>query len=144
MAHTFAVCNSCGAVNRLAAEKALAQQAHCGQCKSDLPIKHGISDLGLDELDKLVRASDIPVVVDLWASWCGPCVAFAPVFSKVAAEKVGQFVFCKLNTEQHPEASGVLGIRGIPTLLAFRAGDEIKRQSGAMPEAMFKQWLATL
>ena len=142
--HTFSACSSCGSVNRIDAIKALSSTPSCGQCKKPLAMHKGIVDIGLDELDKLAKVSDIPIVVDLWASWCGPCVAFAPVFEKVAQEKAGDFVFAKINTEKHAEVTGVLGVRGIPTLIAFNRGDEVKRQSGAMPEAMFKAWLQGL
>lgn len=144
MKHSFIVCNACHSVNRVDAEKILSLQPKCGQCGQLIVSKAGISEIGLDDLHHLSLAADIPVVVDLWASWCGPCVAFAPVFEKVARQKAGEFVFAKINTEKHAEASGVLGVRGIPTLIAFKKGDEIKRQSGAMPEAMFVQWLQGL
>ncbi len=142
--HTFSACASCGSVNRIDAVKALSNAPLCGQCKTALPMHKGISDIGLDALDKLAHASDLPIIVDLWASWCGPCLAFAPVFEKVAQEKAGEFVFVKINTEKHAEVTGVLGVRGIPTLIAFNRGDEVKRQAGAMPEAVFKSWLQSI
>ena len=103
--------------------------------------KAGVSDVDLNGLDAIVKAADIPVLVDMWAPWCGPCVGFAPTYQKVAQDLGMQFVFLKINTEQYPDASHILGVRGIPTLIMFKDGDEVKRQAGAMPEGMLRSWL---
>ena len=138
---TYGVCRSCGAVNRIDAEKSLKNTPHCGHCKAELTLKNGVNELNLKQLNQLIKSSDIPVIVDLWAPWCGPCVSFAPTFQKVAIESIGRYVFTKVDTEKFPDASSSLGVRGIPTIVAFKNGKEVKRQSGAMPEQMFKQWL---
>ena len=141
---TYSICRSCGKTNRVDALKSFESQARCGHCKSDLILKNGMNEVNLSQLRQLISAADIPVVVDLWAPWCGPCVSFAPTFQKLAKEQAGQFVFAKVNTEQHPDASQFLGVRGIPTLVAFQSGQEVKRQAGAMPEAMFREWLRSI
>jgi thioredoxin 2 len=92
----------------------------------------------------LVAKATIPVVVDFWAPWCAPCLRFAPTFSEVAGELGGKFVFAKLNTESYPDASAEFGIRGIPTMIAFRGGAEAKRVSGAMAMGQFVSWLGTI
>lgn len=141
---TYSVCSSCGKVNRVDALKSFESKPHCGFCKSELILKDGINDVSLSQLRQLISSSDIPVVVDLWASWCGPCVAFAPVFERTAKSEAGKVVFAKLDTEKHPDATQALGVRGIPTIIAFKSGQEAKRQTGAMPEVMFKEWLTTI
>ena len=142
MSKTFSVCKTCGAVNRFEFSKALSSQPHCGKCKGELAFHDGYSEVDLNGLNALVNASDLPVVVDLWAPWCGPCLGFAPVFQKIAKDRGGDMVFLKINTEQFPDASNILGVRGIPTVLMFKNGEEAKRQAGAMPEPMFRQWLS--
>ncbi len=141
MSKTLSTCINCRAVNRFTFQKALETQPKCGQCSGPLRFEHGISNMDLHDLNSIIRASHIPVVVDLWAPWCGPCVNFAPVYQKVALELGQSYIFLKVNTEQYPDASNILGVRGIPTLIMFSGGDEIKRQAGAMPETMFRQWL---
>nr|MBP7189613.1 thioredoxin TrxC [Thiopseudomonas sp.] len=84
---------------------------------------------------------DIPLLVDVWASWCGPCRQFAPTFSQAAEQLSGQCRFGKLDSEAHPALSGELGIRSIPSLLLFRNGQEIARQSGALPLTQLLSWL---
>ena len=141
MSKTYSVCSHCLAVNRFDRESAYESTPKCGQCKNELTYENGVSNVDLQGLNALINASELPVLVDLWAPWCGPCVGFAPVYQKVAEELGDKFVFLKINTERHPDASNILGVRGIPTLVLFNNGDEIKRQSGAMPEPMFRQWL---
>ena len=141
MSKTFSTCSQCNAINRFDFSKALTSEPQCGQCKSKLNFKNGVSDVDLNGLDEIVNAADIPVVVDMWAPWCGPCIGFAPVYQKLAQELGEDFVFLKINTEQYPDAGNILGVRGIPTLIMFKGGNEIKRQAGAMPEGMLRQWL---
>ncbi len=140
MDRTFVACLKCHAVNRVPLGK-VDQKPLCGQCKSQLPIHGALVQQNPSALKALIQAADRPVVVDFWAPWCGPCLAFAPTFEKVAMQKITSFVFAKIDTEQFPEASQTYGVRGIPTLVVFDNGKEIQRISGALPMAQFSQWL---
>ena len=92
-------------------------------------------------MQKAARHDDLPLVVDFWAPWCGPCRSMAPEFSKAAQALDGKARLVKLNTEEHPRAGQVYGIRGIPTMAGFKGGREMARQSGAMPAASIVAWV---
>jgi thioredoxin 2 len=139
--NTIVVCSKCEKMNRVPLDKAEAAKPVCGSCKADLPLHDGVQDVSSSGLSRLVRTSDRPVVVDFWAEWCGPCKAFAPTFKAAARELGGQIIFAKLNTEQHASASQSYQIRGIPTLIIFKNGAEVDRQSGAMPLPTLMEYL---
>ncbi|MES3037106.1 MAG: thioredoxin TrxC [Bdellovibrionota bacterium] len=138
---TFASCPSCYKVNKILLNKTKNSHAVCGHCKSEIPLKDGIGSVKVKQLQALISSSPIPVVVDFWAPWCGPCRSFAPTFEKVASEKMGKAVFVKVNTEEETSASGTFGVRGIPTLAVFKKGSELARESGALPYESFKPWV---
>jgi len=140
--NTLVVCSHCEKINRVPLDKVAAAHPVCGGCKAKLPLHDGVQDVSGAGLVKLIRTADQPVVVDFWAEWCGPCKAFAPTFTAAARQLGGQFIFAKLNTEQHGQAAQTYQIRSIPTLIVFKNGAEVDRQSGAMPQAMFMQYLA--
>ena len=140
--NALVVCPKCEKLNRVPLDRALAgARPVCGECKSDLPFHDGVQDLNASTLAKLIRVADRPVVVDFWASWCGPCKAFAPTFQRAARELADRFVFAKLDTEAQPSAAGAHGIRGIPTLIVFSRGAEVDRRSGAIPYPTFVEYL---
>ncbi len=142
--NTLIVCPKCEKLNRVSLEKAASANPVCGNCKAELPLHGGVQAISQMALSKLIRASELPVIVDFWAEWCGPCKAFAPVFSNAAREFGGRIVFTKLDTEKFPQAGNAFQIRGIPTLIVFKNGLEVDRRSGAMPLPMFQEYLSRL
>ncbi|MBI5901074.1 MAG: thioredoxin TrxC [Rhodocyclales bacterium] len=133
------VCPHCHSPNRLPADR-LGDRGSCGKCKSALFSGEPL-ELDATSFDSHVGRSDIPVLVDFWAPWCGPCRAMAPAFAAAARELEPEFRLAKVNTEDQPPLAARFGIRSIPTLVLFRNGREIARQSGAMDAAHLLRWV---
>lgn len=132
------VCASCAAKNRIPEEK-LTQQPSCGQCHQPLlplvPI-----ELNEQNFSHFIRNTELPIFIDLWADWCGPCKMMAPHFAKVAAD-YPQVIFAKINTEASPRLSQAFHVRSIPTLVLMNKTTEVARISGALRSSELKQWL---
>ncbi|WP_370311353.1 thioredoxin domain-containing protein [Sagittula sp.] len=132
-------CFDCGQVNRVPEEK-LGAGPKCGTCGAPLMPGKAI-EVDAATLAKASRVDEVPLVVDFLAPWCGPCRMMGPEFSKAAGQLRSEARLVKLNTEAHPEPSARLGIRGIPTMIAYTAGRETKRQSGAASAAQIVTWV---
>ncbi len=140
MSHTYAPCPHCHALNKIQNSRALEGGAVCGKCQKSLELHGLVSNATTEDFHKLQRISDRPVVVDFWASWCGPCRSYGPEFEKASTSN-DQAVFIKVNTETEQELCAQLGIRGIPCTIVFDKGKEVKRQSGAMDARSLNQWI---
>ena len=132
------VCASCGAKNRVPEEK-LAVHPNCGQCHQPLLTLAPI-ELNEQNFSNFISNTDLPVLIDLWAEWCGPCKMMAPHFATVAKQNP-QVVFAKIDTEANPRLSSAFHVRSIPTLVLMNKSNEIARISGALRATELQQWL---
>lgn len=133
------VCPHCGAVNRVPAER-LGDHPKCGKCGGEVLPAASI-ELSSANFERFLSRDGLPVLVDFWAPWCGPCKMFAPTFAQMAGQYAGQVRFVKLNTEAEQSLAARHNIRSIPTLALFRNGRELDRVSGALPGPQLAAWL---
>jgi thioredoxin 2 len=133
-------CDACQTWNRIDAAKA-ADGPKCGKCGNSIPLDHPIV-LSDDTFTRTVSQTGVPVFVDFYADWCGPCRMMAPAVDALAAEAKGAALIAKLNTDTSPLTAGGFNIRGIPTSIVFQHGKEVARQSGALPLEGLKQLLS--
>ncbi|HEX7952430.1 MAG TPA: thioredoxin TrxC [Burkholderiales bacterium] len=141
LTHHIVPCPHCNAPNRVPVD-GLGSAPKCGKCKQALFDGHPttLTDANFGEI---VGRGTLPVVVDFWAPWCGPCQSMAPHFERAAATLEPQVRLAKLNTEEHPKTSLRLRVRSIPTMILFRNGEEVARQVGAMDARAISGWVKT-
>jgi thioredoxin 2 len=133
-------CSSCGQKNRIPAGRP-HEAARCGACKASLGALDRPLDVTLADFDEVVRQARVPVLVDFWAAWCGPCRVAAPEVAKVAAEMAGRALVLKVNSDEQPELATRYQIRGIPSFLVFRDGELRHQQPGVVDHRRMRQWL---
>ena len=131
-------CPSCGAFNRVGTGTGTPV---CGRCKNPLPTDGKPQDVNAEGLERAVASSPVPVLVDFWAPWCGPCRVAAPLFDEVARRLKGEAVVLKVDTEANPDAGARYQIRAIPTAILFQAGRERERRMGVQPAPALESWL---
>ena len=132
------VCPQCLAKNRVPEEK-LAEQPACGQCHEAL-VPLAPIELNEQNFSQFISHSDLPIFIDLWAEWCGPCKMMAPHFAQVA-KQYPHVIFAKINTEENPRLSSAFNVRSIPTLVLMNKTNELARISGALRSSELQQWL---
>ena len=133
------VCTHCHAVNRIPSAR-IEENPSCGKCHQSL-FNNGATDLNAAGFQKQINRSDIPVVVDFWAPWCGPCKMMGPAFQEATKKLEPRFRLIKVNTENEQAIAAQYNIRSIPTLAIFKNGKEIRRQPGAMGTADIIRWV---
>lgn len=139
MSDTHIVCPSCGGINRIP-DGRNPSDANCGSCHKALFTGKPVN-LTDANFHRFVEKTDLPVVVDFWAAWCGPCQAMAPAFESVTAEMEPKLRFAKVDTDAAQGLAARFGIRSIPTVILFDKSREVTRQAGAMSAAQLKQWI---
>lgn len=134
-------CPACSTANRIAFAK-VASQGRCGTCKADLPLVAAPAEISdIEAFAALVSQGPLPVVIDFWAPWCGPCQMMAPEFAKAAAQAAGEALFVKVNTDEQPQIAGQFRIQGIPAFALIRDGKLTAQTSGFQPAARLLAWI---
>ncbi|MFC9284908.1 MULTISPECIES: thioredoxin [Streptomyces] len=136
MQATTVSCPHCGRTNRVPA--AAEGRPMCGHCKQPLPW---MVDAGDDDFTEVAERADVPVVVDLWATWCGPCRMVSPVLEKVATDLAGRIKLVKVDVDKNPRLSQRFEVQAVPTLLILDRGETVARQAGAAPAPALRQWV---
>jgi thioredoxin 2 len=136
---TLVACPQCHAVVRVPAARA-SEHPHCARCKSELFTGHPVA-LDAQSFPVHTERSNVPVLVDFWAEWCGPCRMMSPVLDKLAEQRATTLQVGKVNTDEQPEIAARFNIRSIPTLILFRDGKEVARQSGAVNGSALARWV---
>ncbi len=133
-------CPSCGRKNRSPAER-LAEVGRCGACKTEIsPVGRPI-EADPETFREVTREARVPVLVDFWAEWCGPCKMAAPEVERTAAEMAGKALVLKVDTEKHPQLAAQFGVQGIPNFVVMKGGLLLYQQAGLVGSAQMKQWL---
>ena len=134
------VCPKCGKQNRIP-PKHVADVGKCGNCKTALLPAPEPIDADTETFDAIVKEAPVPVLVDFWAEWCGPCKRAAPEVKKVAQEMAGKAVVLKVDTEAHPDLATRYEVASIPNFMVFKRGKAVMRQAGLVPSAEMRRWI---
>lgn len=124
-------CPFCLTLNRVDLDR-LRQGPRCGRCQRPLRLDRPLAATQ-EEFDRILRETEVPVLVDFYAEWCGPCKVMAPILDEIAHARQGRLLVLKVDTDRNAELAQRLGIQGVPTLILYRAGQEVRRQVGALP-----------
>lgn len=135
-------CPNCGAKNRVPARR-LADTGRCGSCKAPLPPASEPIEVGPAEFAEITRETEVPILVDFWAPWCGPCHVAAPEVRELAREITGKALVLKVNTEEHPELAAQFGIQAIPTFALLRRGRVVFQRAGVAPRSEMRGWFTS-
>jgi thioredoxin 2 len=133
-------CRSCGQKNRVKAAN-LVSKVRCGRCKTDIAPVHEPIEADTETFDEVLQGATVPVLVDFWAAWCGPCQMAAPEVKKVASSMAGRALVMKVNTDRYPDVAARYHVRGIPNFVVLKNGQSVFQRAGVVGQAELERWL---